>query len=177
MKEYIFYARELIKEAEGFSPVVYKCPAGFNTIGYGRNIDANPLTQSEIARMGRRTINGESQLVISNLLAEEWLTSEILDIASKCEGKEWFEYIGYERKGVIIDIIYNIGFSKWNDFEKCKKALADKNFGIASYELGVGTGEGGKSKYFLATGNRALRNIEILKYGEKIQNYYKGAKK
>lgn len=170
MKEYIFYARELIKEAEGFSPIVYKCTAGFNTVGYGRNIDANPLTQSELMRTGKRIINGETQMFVSNLLAEEWLTSEILDIASKCEGKEWFEYIGYERKGVVIDLIYNLGLTKWNTFKRCQLALSSKDFGVASLELE-------DSKWYRQVGLRGKRNVEIMKFGEKIHDYYNKDKK
>lgn len=170
MREYIVYAKDLIKEAEGFSAVVYKCPAGFNTIGYGRNIDANPLTQSDILRMSKRLVNGETELVVSKNLADEWLTSEVLEIAKDCEGKDWFEYIGFERKGVIIDLIYNLGLTKWNTFKRCQLALSSKDFGVASLELE-------DSKWYRQVGLRGKRNVEIMKFGEKIHDFYKGEKK
>lgn len=36
-----------IKREEGFSAVPYKCTAGYWTIGYGRNLDTNPLSADE----------------------------------------------------------------------------------------------------------------------------------
>lgn len=171
MREFIYYARDLIKEAEGFNGVEYICPAGYRTIGYGRNLETNPLSEIELLKYFNPK-NGK--LSVSETTASEWLTSEIVKIVKECEGKDWFEFIGTERKGVVIDLIYNLGLSKWNTFKKTQDALKEKNFGIASYELSVGTGEGGKSKYLLATGNRALRNIEIMKFGEKIHDFYKG---
>lgn len=35
MRSITFIGRNLIKRFEGFSPVVYNCPAGYPTIGYG----------------------------------------------------------------------------------------------------------------------------------------------
>ena len=36
-----------IKEYEGFSSLVYECTAGYQTIGYGRNIEQKGITKSE----------------------------------------------------------------------------------------------------------------------------------
>lgn len=47
MKETINYIIDKTADFEGFMANVYKCPAGFDTIGYGRNIEANPLTKEE----------------------------------------------------------------------------------------------------------------------------------
>ena len=39
---------EQLKRHEGFKPNVYKCTKGHNTIGYGYNLDANPLHLTSI---------------------------------------------------------------------------------------------------------------------------------
>jgi len=36
-----------LKKHEGFRSKVYKCPAGYLTIGYGRNLETNGLTKEE----------------------------------------------------------------------------------------------------------------------------------
>lgn len=164
MREFIIYAKDFIKEAEGLRLVEYECTAGYRTIGYGRNLDLNPLTPAEELKCFKTK---DGKLSIKETLANEWLTSEVLNIASKCEGEEWFEYIGAERKAVVIDLIYNLGLSKWNTFKKCKKALSEKNFGLASLELE-------DSKWYGQVGLRGKRNVEIMKYGEKIHDFYKG---
>lgn len=169
MREYILYAKDLIKEAEGFSAVIYTCPSGYPTIGYGRNLSANPLSEAEKLKTSNRIVNGKTQMVVSKNLADEWLTQEVVKIASECEGKEWFEYLGFERKGVVIDMIYNIGMSRWNGFKKCQSALKDKDFGRASLELM-------DSKWYKQVGYRGKRNVEIMKFGEKIHDFYKGEK-
>lgn len=164
MREYITYAKDLIKEAEGFRGIEYICPAGYPTIGYGRNLKTNPLSSSELAKCFRTQ---DGKLSVNELVANEWLTQEVAKIASECEGKEWFEYLGFERKGVVIDMIYNIGMSKWNGFKKCQSALTEKNFGTASLELK-------DSKWYNQVGLRGKRNVEIMKFGEKIHDFYKG---
>lgn len=164
MREFIYFARDLIKEAEGFSGIEYLCPAGYRTIGYGRNLETNPLTSSELAKTFRTQ---DGKLSINEITASEWLTSEVLEIVNKCEGKEWFEYIGAGRKGVIIDLIYNLGYTKWNTFKRCQLALSSKDFGVASLELE-------DSKWYRQVGLRGKRNVEIMKFGEKIHDFYKG---
>lgn len=163
MQEFLIYARNLIKEAEGFKGIEYVCPAGFRTIGYGRNLDKNPLNSNDHLKCFR---THDGKLSISESTANEWLTSEILKIVKECEGKEWFEYIGFERKGVVIDLIYNLGLAKWNTFKKCQAALSNNDFGVASLELE-------DSKWFKQVGLRGLRNVEIIKFGEKINDFYK----
>lgn len=166
MREYIIYAKDLIKEAEGFRGIEYVCTSGYPTIGYGRNLQTNPLSSSELAKCFRTQ---DGKLSVNELVANEWLTQEVVKIASECEGKEWFEYLGFERKGVVIDMIYNIGMSKWNGFKKCQSALTEKNFGTASLELK-------DSKWYNQVGLRGKRNVEIMKFGEKIHDFYKGEK-
>lgn len=56
---------ELIKQYEGFSPVIYRCPAGYDTIGYGHLI-----------RQGEDFAEGISQLWAQELLRRDVAESE-----------------------------------------------------------------------------------------------------
>lgn len=162
MRDCLRIARELIEEAEGFSGVEYICPAGYRTIGFGRNLQTNPLSSEEEAKCFK--VSGG--LSVSKNIAREWLEAEIYKIFKKCKNEEWFKYLDAVRGAVVIDIIYNIGFKKWESFKNCRSALAEANFGIASEELGKGSGEGGKSKYLLQVKTRGERNIKMLKDGQ-----------
>ena len=68
-EEVLAFITPLTAEFEGFSASVYKCPAGFDTIGYGRNIEANPLSVEEKAKL----VDGK----VSKELAQEWLEQEL----------------------------------------------------------------------------------------------------
>ena len=54
-------ALDLVKEGEGFVATPYRCPAGKLTIGYGRNIEANPLTNEERAQQLKAQITSAIQ--------------------------------------------------------------------------------------------------------------------
>lgn len=41
---------DLIKTFEGFSPIVYKCPAGYDTFGYGSLLKNYPTTEFPISK-------------------------------------------------------------------------------------------------------------------------------
>lgn len=163
MREFEFIALGLIKEAEGFSGVEYKCPAGYRTIGYGRNLDKNPLGIIEKTHL---MLGNDGLFRVSQNVAEDWVIAEIHKIVFQCEGKEWFKDLDPTRKAVIIDLIYNLGLKKWDSFKKCQQAIIDKNFGIASEELE-------DSKWFKQVGLRGLRNVEIMKFGAKLSDFYK----
>lgn len=163
MREFEFFALALIKEAEGFSGVEYICPAGYKTIGYGRNLETNPLGDLERTHC---MLGNDGLLRVSQNVATDWLITEISKITFKCEKKEWFEGLDAYRRAVIIDLIYNLGFKKWDSFKKCQKAIIDRNFGIASAELE-------DSRWFNQVGRRGLRNVEIMKFGKKINEFYK----
>lgn len=163
MREFEFLAVNLIKEAEGFSGVEYICPAGYKTLGYGRNLETNPLGNLERTHC---MLGNDGLLRVGQNVATDWLVGEVQKISHKCEGEEWFKNLDPYRRAVIIDLIYNLGFKKWNSFKKCQTALIDKNFGIASAELE-------DSRWFKQVGLRGLRNVEIMKFGAKINEFYR----
>ena len=62
--------RKLVKRHEGFSLIPYKCPAGFNAIGWGWNYDCNPLPDDVFEYMhkhGKITVEMAERLLTISL--------------------------------------------------------------------------------------------------------------
>lgn len=153
-------AVRLCKEAEGFSPKVYKCPAGYKTIGYGRNLETNPLNSEELKLC--YVLNG--LLVISEEIADKWLREDIAKILDRIASKSWFKG-NAPQKAVLIDLVYNMGLSKLLTFKKFIKAMEDENFIEAVKELK-------DSRWYRQVGLRSVRNCEILRTGIDDYDYY-----
>ncbi|WP_423786615.1 glycoside hydrolase family protein, partial [Helicobacter winghamensis] len=90
----------LTADFEGFSAKVYKCPAGFNTIGYGRNIEANPLNAQELAQLQ----NGE----VSKEVALVWLKEELERCYERLNKLSWFKELDKKRAAAMVDMCYKL---------------------------------------------------------------------
>ena len=156
MKMYQILATELIKEAEGFEPKVYKCPAGFNTIGYGHNLDANPLNDQQ-----KHLLNKDGSISEAN--ASILLLNEIpkyeADARELCD----FDYLNDARKALMIDLVYNLGKNGFEKFRATRGFINMGDYNNAWKALRA-------SKWFKQVGNRAIRNCAILRDGV-IYNY------
>ena len=149
-------AVELIREAEGFSEKVYKCPAGFNTIGYGHNIDANPLTDEQknlLNADGTITKSNALQLLLYSIPKHEIYAKDLVD----------FKDLNDVRKAVVIDLVYNLGKEGFNKFRQTRAFINIGHFNNAWKALKA-------SKWFTQVGNRAIRNCAILRDG-KLYSY------
>lgn len=165
----IVLAKALIKEAEGFRASEYMCPAGYPSIGYGRNLHFDPLTDADKAKM---TKNKLGEWVVSTNLADDWLEDVVKRIYEKIKNADFFVGIGDERQAVVIDMIYNLGQKSFNEFKNFKQALREKDFEKASFEIEHGSAGNGKSKYWNQTGLRAKRNAQIIKTGSDNWDFY-----
>lgn len=155
----ISLAMQLTMKFEGFSPTIYECPAGYPSIGYGRNLKFYPLNKSEeesLTRLGG--INEEE--------GKHWLKARLIQISQEVKDKPYFENQSPERQAVMLDMIYNMGMKSFNEFKKFQQAMIDKDYSLAAKELATGSGEGGKSKWLLQTKSRAERIIRIIETGE-----------
>ncbi len=105
--------KERLKDHEGFSPTIYRCPAGYWTIGYGHRIGAHWRISPQV---------GE-------LLLEE-------DIH-----KRTFEYLslGWDldlvRQDVIIEMIFWMGLCGTLNFKKMCAAIEQKDWNKAADEM------------------------------------------
>lgn len=73
-------ALKLVKEAEGFEPLPYRCTAGKLTQGYGRNLEVHPLSEEEKAELA-------SDGSVSEEVAERWAIKELYECEEKLQLK------------------------------------------------------------------------------------------
>lgn len=129
---------EQLKRHEGFKGVPYKCSAGKTTIGYGRNLEANPLTETEAEALLINDINAINFALVYQLN---------------------FTLISPVRQAVLSNMAFNLGV---NGLLKFKNMLAAANSG--DYELAAK--EMLDSKWARQVGNRAIELSEQMRTGE-----------
>ena len=106
-----------IKEHEGLRLKPYKCPAGKLTIGYGHNLEDNGLSQSVC----------------------EYILIEDIEEAKKnfyaVFTKDFFNTLNDNQKIALIDMMFNLGLSRFLTFKKFILAVKQRNFDRASVEI------------------------------------------
>ena len=111
--------KEMIAKHEGYEPRVYKCSNGFDTIGYGFAIK-DLFMDEEIANL---ILDKKIREILSRISADEegWDT--------------WFWEKPQGIKEVLVNMIYQIGFSGVRKFRKTIQYMKDDNFLLASEEM------------------------------------------
>ena len=103
------------KKHEGFSPVVYQCTAGYDTIGYGQRVKYLKVTQEQ---------------------AEEWLLEELQNLKYILADKyDWFLSAPQEVKDIVMNMNYQLGVSAFSKFKKTIKYIKVKDYKSASTEM------------------------------------------
>jgi lysozyme len=114
---------EMLKRHEGEvvtngRHLIYKCPAGFWTIGIGRNVDVNGglgLSDAEVDFL----LEGDIARVIKELSTEY----------------AWFSDLDDVRKDAMIDISFSLGQTKLRKFVLALEAMAIADHQTASKEF------------------------------------------
>ena len=150
-EEVLEYITPKTAEFEGFSSVVYKCPAGYDTIGYGRNIESHPLSKEEREQLQ----NGE----ISKEVAMEWLKKDLEQRYYLACDFAWFRDLdNVARAGAVVDMIYNLGLSGFKRFKKFIEAMNKRDYIKAVMELE-------DSAWFNQVGRRAKEISKMIQLG------------
>ena len=104
-----------LKINEGYRSKVYKCSLGYDTIGYGFAIKDLELTE-EI-----------STIILTQLVEKKhnFLQTKLI----------WYDEMPTEIQGVIIEMVYQIGYTGFTKFKKAIKHMKNKNFVNASKEM------------------------------------------
>ena len=153
-----------IKHWEGLRLKLYRCPAGKLTIGYGRNIQDNPLTHDEFKMLYPGMTLSEAMLELprngitaagASKLLKDYLITQSRDLTIN---HGWFRVLNSERKIVVLDMIYNLGFAGFMGFRKMLKALKRSDYDKAGDEIR-------NSKYYIQVGERAEVNAYIIDTG------------
>ena len=104
-----------IKKHEGFSPTVYQCTAGYDTIGYGQRIKYLKVTQEQ---------------------SEEWLKEELQNLKYILADKyNWFLPAPQEVKDIVMNMNYQLGVTAFSKFKKTIKYIKVKDYKSASTEM------------------------------------------
>lgn len=133
------YLTELLKYHEGFSGGPYKCPAGRTTIGYGRNLDARPLTKEEGAYL------------LGNDVRD---TVKMLTLALP-----WVEQLDDVRWAVLVDMAYNLGIRGLLTFQNTLRRVQEGKYKSAAALMLL-------SKWARQVGYRAIRLSKMMATGE-----------
>jgi lysozyme len=99
---------------EGLKLEVYKCLAGYWTIGVGRNLE------------GKGISHDEAMLLLRNDIAE---------VTAQLERFDWFTALGPIRQKVLIDMCFNLGIQGLLRFQKMIEALKRADYERAADEM------------------------------------------
>lgn len=114
----------------------YECPAGFTTIGWGRNLDGKGISEDEADYMLVNDIKGA-----------------ILDLNRTWP---WWNEQPNQVRGVLLDMAMNMGMDKLAGFKKFAAALQTKQYQTAAVEML-------DSKWAWQVGDRADELAEIVR--------------
>lgn len=106
--------KSILLREEGIVLRPYKCPAGFLTIGVGRNLETTGITQEEAFYLL------ENDIKRAVLVADEF---------------DWYHLLSPGRQAVVISMIFQLGAHGFNQFRKMIAALNVGDYDLAAKEM------------------------------------------
>ena len=121
--------REMLKRHEGLRLKPYRDTQGYLTIGYGWNLDANPLPADYAACL---RVTG----AITEAMADHLLTISI-DMAERdCRGiYPGFDRFSEARRAALINFLFNLGSTRALKFKKMRKAIEAEDWEEAANQV------------------------------------------
>ena len=152
MIEFNEIVRRLILH-EGCVDHVYKCPAGYLTIGIGRNLETNPLTPRE------KEVVGD---IKDGITVDQCLYLLKNDV-KKCERDlinniSFWSQLDDERQYALLDMCFNMGIKRLMKFKRMLNAMLIGDYRGAAKECLM-------SKYAVDVGKRAQRIAKLIEVG------------
>ena len=154
---------------EGLRLETYKCPAGYWTIGVGRNLEGKPLRPDEQEYiLGCRGLKPDE---VIEVLKERGITKDealfllrrdIQDCEQDLKQFDWFDRLDPVRRKVVLDMRFNLGPQGFRQFKRMIEHLAAGRYSLAA-------GEMVNSRWYLQVGNRARRLVEMMRTGNDYQ--------
>ena len=151
---------------EGLRLEPYICPAGYWTIGVGRNLETKSLSRDEqqyilgcdeltpqqvINILKRRGITKEEALVL--------LAHDIQDCEQDLKQFDWFDRLDPVRRKVVLDMRFNLGPGGFRGFKKMIAALERDDYDTAADEMV-------DSKWYRQVKTRGVRLARMMRTGE-----------
>jgi len=138
---------------EGLKLKPYLCPAGYLSIGIGRNLITNPITDEETR------VIGDWQHGITKNAAFYLLRRDIVNADKQCRKIiKCYNSLDDERQYALLDMCFNLGISKLLKFTKMIQALEIGDYRGAAKECL-------NSKYARDVGKRAERIAKTFENG------------
>jgi len=140
MHEDRHFDQDLIKKRlidfEGLVLKAYVCPTGYISVGVGRNLETNGITEEEAMYL---------------------LNNDIADVIGKLD-KHWIAWrkLPITAQYVCIDLVFNMGINSFMSFRMTRAHMEMGDFEKAGIELL-------NSKYAKQVGRRGIFNSEQLK--------------
>jgi lysozyme len=155
---------------EGLRLEAYKCPAGFWTIGVGRNLEDKPLRKEEQEYIFKRSDLAPDEVI--EVLKERGITKDealfllrrdIQDCEQDLKQFDWFDRLDPVRRKVVLDMRFNLGPQGFRQFKRMIEHLAAGRYSLAA-------GEMVNSRWYLQVGNRSKRLVAMMRTGEDYTN-------
>lgn len=124
---------------EGFSSKPYKDTVGKLTIGFGRNLDDVGLTLEESRFLLKNDVDKTVKL-----LREKF---------------DWFNDLSAPRQSVIIDMVFNMGYTRFIGFKKMIQFIIQNDYNNAASEML-------NSKWATQVKGRAVNLSKMMRSGE-----------
>lgn len=131
--------KSALRKEEGFSQFLYKDNEGYNSIGYGFNLDTVGMYENE------------AEFILDNRLK--------LIVAKLFFHFPFFDELNEARQFVLADMGYNLGIEKLLTFHNLLFALQEYNYVNAAQEML-------DSKWAQQVGERAVKLADIMRTGE-----------
>lgn len=152
---------EQLKRHEGFRGTPYKCTANKWTIGYGRNIEDNPLKPSEMESIGLGPTIPPLELEITKEQATKLLEMDVKKYIHAVDTSfpDVMQLLNEPRKWVLYNMAFNMGMTSIRKFNGMLSGILQGNFIKASVEML-------DSKWAKQVGKRAQELALQMKKGE-----------
>jgi len=130
--------KDMITEHEGKVLELYQDSEGIYTIGVGHNLESKGISEA-----------------VCDLMLEEDINEAIDD----AETFRWFDDLTDPRRAVVVDMIFNLGLTRFSGFKKTIQFLENGLYQSAAKEML-------DSRWANQVGRRAIRLSEIMRTGE-----------
>ena len=134
-----------LRRHEGLRLEPYKCSEGYLTIGYGRNLETNGISEAE---------------------AEFMLLNDLLACESELKAEGWYNQLDETRRAVVLNMAFNLGKPKIMKFKKFIGAWLNDDYETASKEMVTGSDGVSPSKWASQVGSRAYELADQMRTGQ-----------
>lgn len=134
-----------LRRHEGLRLEPYKCSEGYLTIGFGRNIETNGISEAE---------------------AEFMLSNDLIACEKELKDEGWYNQLDETRRAVVLNMAFNLGKPTLLKFSKFIGRLSDNDYEGASKEMITGSDGVSESKWASQVGKRAYELAEQMRTGQ-----------